>query len=51
MADNKELEKWCKLKEVTGYKSESKEMQEIRSYKQRASDEMLKRKILKSLYK
>lgn len=50
MADDKELNKWCSLQQALRYKPEHIEVQEVRSYKQKASNKMLKRKILKSLY-
>lgn len=50
MADDKELNKWCSLKRALQYKPEHVEMQEIQSYKQKATNEMFKQKILKSLY-
>ncbi|XP_066586884.1 protein KRI1 homolog isoform X2 [Prorops nasuta] len=50
MADDKELNKWCSLKKALEYKTQGEEMREFKTYKARANDEGLKRKILKSLY-
>lgn len=51
MADEKELNKWCSLKRALEYKSEHKELNDVKMYKQKAANENLKRKILKSLYR
>ncbi|XP_058804622.1 protein KRI1 homolog [Phymastichus coffea] len=50
MADDKELNKWCSLKKALEYKPEYKELIDVRKFKQKASNEALKKKILKSLY-
>lgn len=50
MADDKELEKWCPLRQTLKYKSEHVEKNEIRTYKEKSKNEAFKRKILKSLY-
>lgn len=50
MADDKELNKWCSLKRALQYKPEQVEMKEVQTYKQKAANEALKRKILRSLY-
>lgn len=51
MADEKELNKWCSLKKALEYKPEYKELNDVKTYKQKAANENLKRKILKSLYR
>lgn len=51
MADEKELNKWCSLKRALEYKPEHKELNDVKAYKQKAANENLKRKILKSLYR
>lgn len=50
MADDRELNKWCSLKQALKYKPEHVEKNEIRIYKEKSMNEALKRKILKSLY-
>lgn len=50
VADDKELNKWCSLKRALQHKPEDIEMKEVQSYKQKASNEALKQKILRSLY-
>ena len=51
MADDKELNKWCSLKKALEYKPEHVELNEKRMFQQKASNEALKRKILKSVYR
>ncbi|XP_076656036.1 protein KRI1 homolog [Halictus rubicundus] len=51
MADDKELNKWCSLKKALQYKPDHAELNDVRMYQQKASNEALKRKILTSLYK
>ncbi|OAD52573.1 Protein KRI1 like protein [Eufriesea mexicana] len=51
MADDKELNKWCSLKKALQYKSEHVELNDVQMYKQKAKNEILKRKVLASLYK
>ncbi|KAG5326079.1 KRI1 protein, partial [Acromyrmex heyeri] len=50
MADDKELNKWCSLRQALKYKSEHVENNEIQIYKEKSMNEANKRKILKSLY-
>lgn len=50
MADDKELNKWCSLKRALQYQPEHKELNDVKTYKQKATNEALKRKILKSLF-
>lgn len=50
MADDKELNKWCSLRQALKYKSEHVENNEIQIYKKKSMNEANKRKILKSLY-
>ncbi|KAJ8686689.1 hypothetical protein QAD02_022483 [Eretmocerus hayati] len=50
MADDKELNKWCSLKKALEYKPEHRELNDVRMYKQKAANEALKKKILRSLY-
>lgn len=50
MADDKELNKWCPLRKALRYKSECAEENDVRMYKQKAANEVNKRKILQSLY-
>ncbi|XP_011873109.1 PREDICTED: protein KRI1 homolog [Vollenhovia emeryi] len=49
-ADDKELNKWCPLRQALKHKPEHVEKNEIRIYKEKAMNEARKRKILKSLY-
>ncbi|EZA47646.1 hypothetical protein DMN91_012373 [Ooceraea biroi] len=49
-ADDRELNKWCSLKQALQYKPEDVEEKELRAYKQKAKNEALKQKILSSLY-
>lgn len=51
MADDKELNKWCSLKKALQYKPDHAELNDVRMYQQKASNEALKRKILTSLYR
>ncbi|XP_011497007.1 PREDICTED: protein KRI1 homolog [Ceratosolen solmsi marchali] len=51
MADDKELNKWCPLRKAFEYKPEYKELNDVKIYKQKSNNEVLKRKILTSLYK
>ncbi|XP_011304658.1 protein KRI1 homolog [Fopius arisanus] len=50
MADDKELNKWCSLKKALEHKPKHQELNEVRIYKQKSSNETYKKKILKSLY-
>lgn len=50
MADDRELNKWCSLKKALQYKPEHIEKSHVKEYQQKANNEALKRKILKSLY-
>nr|XP_012151679.1 PREDICTED: protein KRI1 homolog [Megachile rotundata] len=49
-ADDKELNKWCSLKKALQYKPEHAELNDVQMYKQKATNEALKKKILRSLY-
>nr|XP_033332329.1 protein KRI1 homolog [Megalopta genalis] len=51
VADDKELNKWCSLKKALQHKPDHAELNDVRMYKQKASNEFVKRKILASLYK
>lgn len=51
MADDKELNKWCSLKKALEYKPDDRELIDVRKYKQKASNENLKKKVLRSLYR
>lgn len=51
MADDKELNKWCSLKRALEYKPDHKELNDVKMYRQKAANEGLKKKILKSLYR
>jgi protein KRI1 len=51
MADDKELNKWCPLKKAFEHKPEYKELNDVKMFKQKACNEVLKRKIFKSLFK
>lgn len=50
VADDRELNKWCSLRQALKYKPEHAEKNEIRIYKEKTMNEAHKRKILKSLY-
>lgn len=50
MADDKELNKWCSLKKALQYKTEHAEINDVRMFKQKAQNETLKKKVLRSLY-
>ncbi|XP_076620763.1 protein KRI1 homolog [Colletes latitarsis] len=50
VADDKELNKWCSLKKALQYKPEHAELNDVQMYKQKAKNEALKMKILRSLY-
>lgn len=50
MADDKELNRWCPLRQTLKHKPEHVEKNEVRIYKEKAKNEAHKRKILKSLY-
>ncbi|XP_014230963.1 protein KRI1 homolog [Trichogramma pretiosum] len=50
-ADEKELNRWCSLKKALQYKPEHVEKNDVKLYQEKAKNEYLKRKILKSLYK
>lgn len=49
-ADDKELNKWCSLKKALQYKPEHAELNDVQMYKQKARNEALKKKVLRSLY-
>ena len=51
MADDRELNKWISLNKALQHKPEFKELNDVKVYKQKAANEALKRKILKSLYR
>ncbi|KAF7998317.1 hypothetical protein HCN44_009715 [Aphidius gifuensis] len=51
MADEKELNKWCSLKNALKHKTPEEEKYEIKKYKQKAQNEEYKKKIIPSLYK
>lgn len=50
-ADDKELDRWCSMKRVTQLQPEYKELNDLKVFEKKGQDEMLKRKILPSLYK
>ncbi|KAL0116065.1 hypothetical protein PUN28_011134 [Cardiocondyla obscurior] len=50
MADDRELNKWCPLRQALKYKPEHVERNEVQIYKKKAMNETLKQKVLKSLY-
>lgn len=50
MADDKELNKWCSLKKALQYRPEHLELNDVRSYQQKARNENLKKKVFKSIY-
>ncbi|KYM95390.1 PREDICTED: protein KRI1 homolog [Cyphomyrmex costatus] len=50
MADDKELNRWCSLRQALKYKPEHVEQNEIRIYQEKSMNEANKQKILKSLY-
>lgn len=49
-ADDKELNKWCSLKKALQHKPKHVEQNEVKTYRQKAKNEALKRRILRSLY-
>lgn len=51
LADDKELTQWVPLKKLVKYRPENVEKSEVNTYRQKAADERLKRKILPSLFK
>ncbi|CAK1550269.1 unnamed protein product [Leptosia nina] len=51
LADDKELTQWVPLKKIVRYRPENIEKSEVNTYKQKAADERLKKKILPSLFK
>lgn len=51
MADDKELNKWCSLKKALQYKPNHVELNDVQMFKQKAKNEAVKMKILRSLYK
>lgn len=50
MAKNKELNCWASLKKATQIRPEHVELNEVKTFKNKAKNEYLKRKILPSLY-
>lgn len=50
MADDKELNKWCSLKKALQYKPNHVELNDVQMFKQKAKNEAVKMKILRSLY-
>lgn len=51
LADDKELNGWASLKKTVKYRPDHIEKSEVKTYKQRAADLNLKRKLLPSLFK
>ncbi|XP_038211346.1 protein KRI1 homolog [Zerene cesonia] len=51
LADDKELTQWVPLKKIVKYRPENVEKSEVNTYRQKAADERLKRKVLPSLFK
>ncbi|XP_022118424.2 protein KRI1 homolog [Pieris rapae] len=51
LADDKELTQWVPLKKLVKYRPENIEKSEVNTYRQKAADERLKKKILPSLFK
>ncbi|XP_029041341.1 protein KRI1 homolog [Osmia bicornis bicornis] len=50
VADDKELNKWCSLKKALQHKPDHAELNDVRMYKEKARNEALKKKVLRSLY-
>ncbi|CAF4876554.1 unnamed protein product [Pieris macdunnoughi] len=51
LADDKELTQWVPLKKLVKYRPENIEKSEVNTYRLKAADERLKKKILPSLFK